>query len=82
MEKWSQARITNLTSPSEHHVAKRCLRFNTSIMKREKLSVITHISETTRDYHEAGPCTKSLQALTSVELIAGIVFVCTACLLQ
>ena len=42
-------------------VAKHSLRFNTSIMKwkkkkREK-SVITHKFETTRGYHEAGPCT-------------------------
>ena len=37
-------------------VTKHSLRFNTSIMKSEK-NIITHISETTRDYHEAGPCT-------------------------
>ena len=41
-------------------VAKHSLRFNTSIMKwkkKKKKSVITHIFETTRGYHEAGPCT-------------------------
>ena len=36
-------------------VTKHSLRFNTSIMKLDFF--ITHISETTRDYHEAGPCT-------------------------
>ena len=37
-------------------VAKHSLRFNTSIVKWKK-SVLTHISETNRSYHEAGPCT-------------------------
>ena len=38
-------------------VAKHSLRFNTSIMKLKKVSVITSIFQTTRGYHEAGPCT-------------------------
>ena len=38
-------------------VAKHSLRFNTSIVKLKKKSVITHniIFETTCGYHEAGP---------------------------
>ena len=42
-------------------VEKHSLRFNTSIVKRKKKSVITHIFETTRGYHEAGPCTYSFK---------------------
>ena len=40
-------------------VTKHSLRFNTSIMRSEDFYIIfiTHTSETTRDYHEAGPCT-------------------------
>ena len=54
-EKWSQARITNLTSHSE-----QCseTQFKIQHINREmKKSVITHIFETTRGYHEAGLCT-------------------------
>ena len=29
--------------------------------KKEKRSVITHIFETTRGYHETGPCTESFK---------------------
>ena len=37
-------------------VAKHSLRFK-HVNREMKKNVITHIFETTHDYHEAGPCT-------------------------